>query len=564
MATWIGGSRTRLGALFLVPIVGLAIAERAVMSSNALAAALFGTVLLWLLLSPILFGAGATQSIRDLSWVLATVPAVRLMSLTMPVDRLSPLLAWIAVAMITVITVFSAARKLGYSSADIGLSWHWMQVGLLAIGVAAGAAYGLLVYDAVRPRPLIGDLTLRDAWLPSLVLVYLVGIAEELLFRGLVQRAAVNAFGRVAGIALPALVFATLYAGSPSLGPILLALVAGCALGWLAQAGRSIIAPIATRSAMVVTTFVVAPYVVPVATVPPPIPEPVASDLQATPVLHIPPVGGPQTRRGLTPAAGTNATPTAPPPTATPAPASSGTPAALAPPPTPRPTPLLAPRPIVAVAAVSIAPRSEGGSRLAQVDATGGIAVSDDRGRTWQTIPAPEHEPVLRIIPSIFNRDELHALTASGYFVSVDDGKGWLAVRRADPGERFVDIALSGARNVIAAESPRAPLQIAETGEPFTIPELDPPVDAMIAVVPHPREDRVFAVDSRGRTFLSELDDPLRLSEGTPLPEGLQPAERGLRVTDSSPSSLLILGKDGAIWQDSDGFVSRDAYVRVQ
>lgn len=196
----------------------------------------------------------------------------------------------------------------------------------------------------------------------------------------------------------------------------------------------------------------------------------------------------------------------------------------------------------------------------------GRIAVSEDSGATWTVRSGPAAEPVLRIFTSRFVAGELHVLTAGGYYVSPDDGASWRTIRLAVSGQTFRDLILSHTRNVIASAvtGSGAPLEITETGDPFSFPALTPAVTDVLAVAPHIQEDRFFCVDNQGRTFWTDPAGSLIMTQRAALPAGVTLQVRGLAADGLLPAVLYLAGGTGGLWKSVDGFATAAGYQQLR
>jgi len=56
-------------------------------------------------------------------------------------------------------------------------------------------AVALAEYFILAPEAMIAELTWQAIWLPAVILLLCTGFVEELIFRGVLQRSAVEALG---------------------------------------------------------------------------------------------------------------------------------------------------------------------------------------------------------------------------------------------------------------------------------------------------------------------------------------------------------------------------------
>jgi membrane protease YdiL (CAAX protease family) len=212
-----------------------------------------------LLLAALLYHSSRVGPGRERTFLicLAFAPLIRILSLALPLTRF-PLVYWYAIVSLPLFAAALVAKRLmGYSWRALGLTLrHWPPQ--LIIGLS-GIAFGVVEYWILRPEPLAPSFTWADLWGPALILLLCTGLVEELIFRGLLQRAAVDAFGRW-GILYVAVVYATLYIGYRSLAQVLFMLGAGLFFGWAVERTRSLLGAALAHGLTNVVLFLVMPF----------------------------------------------------------------------------------------------------------------------------------------------------------------------------------------------------------------------------------------------------------------------------------------------------------------
>jgi membrane protease YdiL (CAAX protease family) len=190
---------------------------------------------------------------------LAFAPLIRILSLSLPLTEF-PLVYWY---LLTSVPLFAAAwvagRALGYDWGRLGL--HLRGLPLQALIGLTGAAFGALEYLILRPEPLVPALRWADLWWPALVLLVSTGLLEEVIFRGLMQRAAGNVLGRW-GMLYVALLFAVLHVGYRSLVDVLFVLGVGLFFGWTVERTRSLVGVTLSHGLTNIVLFLVMPFLV--------------------------------------------------------------------------------------------------------------------------------------------------------------------------------------------------------------------------------------------------------------------------------------------------------------
>jgi hypothetical protein len=188
---------------------------------------------------------------------LIMAPLVRIVSLAFPLGNF-PLRYWFLITGIPLIAAATAAiRHLGYSREQVGLTLKSMPL-QLAIGLT-GLGLGAIEYLILRPAPLVEHFRWSEIWLPALILLVATGFLEELIFRGLMQRAASETLGRW-GIPVIALIFAVLHLGYRSVADFVFVLVVALLFGLMVRRTGSIIGVTLSHGLTNIMLFLVMPF----------------------------------------------------------------------------------------------------------------------------------------------------------------------------------------------------------------------------------------------------------------------------------------------------------------
>lgn len=175
---------------------------------------------------------------QQLALALLPLPLMRVLALGLPLGQFPQALWPGLVAAPLLASAWLAARRLGLSRRELGLAPGYLPLQLMI--AAGGPALGAAAYAALRPEALAGGLGPAPVALLALAGVLCAGIAEELIFRGLLQATALRFLGRWA-LLYGALSFAMLQVGHRSPWYLLLALGAGLALAYAARATGSLL-----------------------------------------------------------------------------------------------------------------------------------------------------------------------------------------------------------------------------------------------------------------------------------------------------------------------------------
>lgn len=116
-----------------------------------------------------------------------------------------------------------------WSRKELGFTLHNLPLQIAV--VLGGFALGWMEYRILQPEPLVSELTWQTIWLPALVLLICTVYFEELLFRGLLQSAALSVIGYWPAILFQAALFAVLHIGYASVVDVIFVFIVGFVFG---------------------------------------------------------------------------------------------------------------------------------------------------------------------------------------------------------------------------------------------------------------------------------------------------------------------------------------------
>lgn len=238
-----------------VSVIAVALAGACVASHQPLAAAIIDALAVLLLVNRYALAApadGRTRSgtARDALPVLTAVPLLGLVTLALPLEGAGGVARLSAVTGCLALVVAATWWLLRLSPGEVGLrarGWPW-QIPVALLGIPLG----LLAYLAVRPGPLAHGDAGSSLLIRAGAIAAVLGIAQELLFRGLLPATLPGGLGVVWG----SLVFAAVQVGT---GDTILALVlsaAGAAFGVVRHRSGTV-AGVAVAHAMLLVGFLV-------------------------------------------------------------------------------------------------------------------------------------------------------------------------------------------------------------------------------------------------------------------------------------------------------------------
>jgi len=207
-----------------------------------------------------------TKSLREKSrplaraWLtLAFAPLIRVISLAMPLSNYR-LIYWyfltgvpIFLSAVAVFRYFRLPREQFSLRAKWSLD-QWL-VGLTGLGL------GYVEYLILKPQPLISETTILAVLEALLILVIFIGLAEEVIFRGLMQHAVERVFGGT-GVVYVAGVFAVLHLGYRSLADLIFVFLVALYFGYYVRHTHSIFGVTLAHGLTNVSLFIIFPFLI--------------------------------------------------------------------------------------------------------------------------------------------------------------------------------------------------------------------------------------------------------------------------------------------------------------
>jgi hypothetical protein len=177
------------------------------------------------------------QSIYALQ-ALMILPLLRLINVSMPISEAS-LLLFIVVYIPLLVPVYLLIRHQGLTDIKLGIIYERIALYIplaVVIGVLLGAGEYLLIGSGSQIAGLSDPFILVFA---SIVLFY-VGLIEELIFRSLIQTRLEGLFGMTSGLLAASLLFGIMHSVYGEITEIIYIFAVGIVLGYMFQRTRSL------------------------------------------------------------------------------------------------------------------------------------------------------------------------------------------------------------------------------------------------------------------------------------------------------------------------------------
>ena len=170
---------------------------------------------------------------------LALLPVLRLVNTSMPVFLPTKLYLYIFIYAPLIIPVFFIMRHQRIALKEIGVTLDNLYL-YIPIALVVGYMIGLGEYNIIHPGSLIPDTSALSMLKISFVMLFFVGLVEELIFRSLLQTRLENFFGMEKGLLISAILFGMMHSGYGKAYKLLLICFVGLLIGYMFQRTRSL------------------------------------------------------------------------------------------------------------------------------------------------------------------------------------------------------------------------------------------------------------------------------------------------------------------------------------
>ena len=208
-----------------------------------------------LVLSSLKYG----ENTGKLYLTMSLAPLIRIISLSIPLTYF-PSYAWFLVVNVPVLVAAVAMMRVqGISFMDAGFVFSKpLEVAVIAL---TGIPIGFIDHFFLRPEPMGIGLSFWNLVLLALGLGFSTGFVEELVFRGLMQKNAVDAFGERIGVIGVAAVFAALHIGWFSLPDLVFVFSVGLFYGFMVLKTGNIVGVSLSHGITNIVLFLIAPAI---------------------------------------------------------------------------------------------------------------------------------------------------------------------------------------------------------------------------------------------------------------------------------------------------------------
>lgn len=203
---------------------------------------------------------------RTFFWTLWLAPLTRIYGLAQPYAGAPPLTWWALTTIPMVVAGAVAMRLVGQGARESGLIPNPRQIPVAIFMAPVGLAIGVIIYLLLDPRVLGRELAFGGVGLVALVVILNPGIVDEIVFRGVLQRAITGVLGSSLGVLYTALLYAPVLpaglVGGGSLLGVVLTFGVGLLLSIVTLKTGSVLSAMIGHSSLALGLFVLGPYLV--------------------------------------------------------------------------------------------------------------------------------------------------------------------------------------------------------------------------------------------------------------------------------------------------------------
>ncbi len=192
---------------------------------------------------------------------MMALPMIRIIGLSIPLMQIQPLYWFPIIAVPLFAAAYTIMKNQGLTRQHIGLIWGNKKVQFLI--ALTGIFLGTIEYIILQPKPLIAVLDPINLITASIILIISTGLAEELLFRGIIQKNAENVFGIFLGLLYTSILFTALHIGWNNLYDLIFVFSVAMFYGYAFQKTRSIVGVTLSHGISNSFLFLIVPFYAP-------------------------------------------------------------------------------------------------------------------------------------------------------------------------------------------------------------------------------------------------------------------------------------------------------------
>lgn len=179
-----------------------------------------------------------SASFSNLLRAMIILPIIRIIGISIPALQIQPLFWYVLVSIPIFAAVVIMIKNQNLSRESIGLISGKLPLQFMV--ALSGIIFGMVEFVILKPSSIISSPTIITFIIASVIIVISTGFAEELIFRGIIQKNAENVLGNIWGLLYASLLFTVLYIGWQSSVEIIFIFMVAIFYGYIFQKTRSI------------------------------------------------------------------------------------------------------------------------------------------------------------------------------------------------------------------------------------------------------------------------------------------------------------------------------------
>lgn len=175
----------------------------------------------------------------NLLQALSLLPLFRILNTTMPVFFTQTLYLFPLIYGPIFISMYFVAKNQEFTRQEMGISFQKLYLYLPA-SIILGMVLGKIEYNTIKVESLVPVPTLKNLLIFAVIMIAFTGLAEELLFRSIIQTRLEQTISGMGGLIIASLLFGAMHSGYGSAKEIIFTFSAGFLIGYLFQKTRSL------------------------------------------------------------------------------------------------------------------------------------------------------------------------------------------------------------------------------------------------------------------------------------------------------------------------------------
>ncbi|TFH03776.1 MAG: CPBP family intramembrane metalloprotease [Methanosarcina sp.] len=221
----------------IIPIVAIVFAEFMIYSGRVIEAMeVHAAILLGLSLSMLYI---KNEEIQKTYQALLLLPVLRLVNLSMPAFYEETLYSFVFIYGLLTIPVTIALTHQGFTREQLGITFK--RIGFyIPLSIIMGLLLGAGEYFIIETNYLIPDLSIPNLLMLTFIMVFLVGLIEEIIFRSILQTRLEVLLGSREGLVITSVLFGLMHSGYGNIGEVFYTLFVGFIIGFMFYRTRSL------------------------------------------------------------------------------------------------------------------------------------------------------------------------------------------------------------------------------------------------------------------------------------------------------------------------------------